>query len=158
VGVFRLLAPAAVLGALVNPFGWLFQATGNPDREFRFGILWSGLLLIAFAAGLPYGPAGVALGYSLASALLALPLCFYSVKGTAVRVRDLGESIRPSLASAGVAVVAGLIVKGLIPLDVPVGMRAIGGCTVIGAVYLVFAFGVLGQWDFYRGLLREVSR
>jgi PST family polysaccharide transporter len=158
VGVFRLLAPAAVLGALINPFGWLFQATGNPDREFRFGLLWSGVLLIAFAAGLPYGPAGVALGYSVASGLLTLPLCFYAVKGTAVRAWDLGESIRPSLASAGVAVVAGLIVKGLLPLDVPVGMRAIGGCTVIGAVYLLFAFGVLGQWGFYRGLLREVSR
>jgi PST family polysaccharide transporter len=156
IGLFRFLAPAAALGALLNPFGWLFQATGHPDREFRFGLLWSGLLLCAFAAGLPFGPSGVAIGYSLVSCLLAVPLCLYAVKGTAVSVRDVAGSIAPALISACVAGLAGLVFKVVVPVDLHVSIRAVGGCAVVVLAYALFLLVVLGKRHFYRDLVGEL--
>jgi PST family polysaccharide transporter len=155
VPLFRLLAPAAILGALLNPFGWLFQATGRPDRQFRFGILWSGLLMLSFVAGLPFGPAGVAIGYSTISCILVLPLCYYAVQGTSVRIHDLWEATRAPIVAALIAGSAGLMVKSIALAESPVALRAIVGCVVVVAIYSVCLFVVLGKWQHYRSMLRE---
>jgi PST family polysaccharide transporter len=155
VGLFRLLAPAAISGALLNPFGWIFLSTGRPDRQMRFGLLWSALIIVAFAVGLPYGPAGVALGYSIMSCALALPLCFYAVQGTEIRVRDLFNSVKWPFLAALAGGAAGWTLKTTWPLSLPVAVRAMGGCAFVLGVYAVVLFLVFRQWDHFRNLLRQ---
>ena len=156
VHLFRLLAPAAISGALLNPFGWIFMSMGRTDRQFRFAILWSCLVICAFAAGLPFGPEGVAAGYSLMSCLLGLPLCFYAVKGTTISVRDLFQAILPPLVGVLIAAICGLALKFGPLASAPAAMRGIAGCAAVLAVYSFVLLVVMRRWSFYRELLKQL--
>src|SRR5262249_19793392 len=138
VPVFKLLAPAALIGALLNPLGWMFISSGRADRQLKAGLVWCPLLLAAFALGLPYCPTGVAIGYSIISAILAIPLCLYALHGTTVRISDLGKAlVRPVIA----AILAGSLLwllKRALPTDLPVGVVAIGGCAAMVGLYAFF--------------------
>ena len=155
--LFRLLAPAALVGALaLNPLSWLFIATGRPDRQFRFFILWSGVLIVALVLGVRFGPTGVAAGYSIISACLALPLCMYALRGTSIRLEDLANTLKAPATAALVAALAGLSLAFTIPNSVPALMRALAGGGVILAIYSVVLLVVMKQWTFYHDLLTQV--
>jgi PST family polysaccharide transporter len=155
--LFRLLAPAALVGALaLNPLSWLFIATGRADRQFRFCILWSGLLVLAFALGVRFGPAGVAAGCSIISACLALPLCIYAFRGTSIRLVDLANTLKAPAIAALLAAFAGLSLVFAIPNTVPAFVRALAGAGVVLGTYSVVLLVVMRQWSFYRDLLTEL--
>ncbi len=156
VPLFRVLMPAAVSGALLNPFGWLFMATGRPDRQLRLGLVWSSLLIVAFFIGLGSGPAGVALAYSTMSCAMALPLAFYAVKGTAVRVLDLWGVVRWPIVAAMLAGALGYGLKLILPGTWPNALRAIGGCGLVCAAYAAILLGAFGHWRRYRDMLSQV--
>jgi O-antigen/teichoic acid export membrane protein len=157
ISLFRLLAPAALVGALaLNPLSWLFIATGRPDRQFRFGILWSGVLVAAFAFGVRFGPAGVAAVYSIISACLALPLCIYALRGTSIGLADLAGTLKAPAIAALVAALAGLSLALAIPDSVPALVRALIGGGVMLAIYAAVLLVVMRQWSFYRELLTQL--
>lgn len=157
ISLFRLLAPAALVGALaLNPLSWLFIATGRPDRQFRFGILWSGVLVAAFAFGVRFGPAGVAAGYSIISACLAVPLCIYAFRGTSIRLGDLASTLKAPTIAALVAALAGLSLALAIPHSVPALVRALTGGGIMLAIYLAILLVVMRQWSFYRELVTQL--
>jgi len=157
ISLFRLLAPAALVGALgLNPLSWLFIATGRPDRQFRFCILWSGVLVAAFALGVRFGPAGVAIGCSVASVCLALPLCIYAFKGTNIRLWDLANTLKAPAIAALFGALAGLALAFGIPNTVPAFVRALAGGGVVLITYSVVLLVVMKQWSFYRDLLTQL--
>jgi PST family polysaccharide transporter len=76
VPVLQVLAVGASFQALTFPWYWIFLGTGRTRGLLRYNVA-SRLLVIALCgAGLPHGPIGVALGYSLGQAL-AWPVCMY---------------------------------------------------------------------------------
>lgn len=154
--IFRYLAPAALIGALLNPFGWLFVATGRADRQLRAGLVWAPVVVLGFALGLSHGPEGVAIGYSITSALLAIPLCIYAVHGTGVRPMDVAKALRYPVIAGIAAGIFGWALKSSLPETLPVGVRAIAGCALVGAFYLLVFLVVLRQWTPYRDLLAYV--
>jgi PST family polysaccharide transporter len=156
VPLFRFLAPAAICGALLNPFGWLFVSTGRADRQARFGILWTIVIVAAFAVGLPYGPAGVAIGYSLASCSLALPLCVYAVRHTPITIGDLGKALRFPFAAVAIASLTGYVLRTLMPAGASLPVRAIGGPALTVGLYAIVLLIVFKRWPFYRDLLRQI--
>lgn len=156
VNLFRLLAPAAISGALLNPFGWLFVATGRADRQFRFAILWSGLIVLAFAAGLRFGPEGVAMGYSIMSCALGIPLARYATHGTAIRLRHLMMALIAPLVSTIVAAGAGVALKLAFGGHGTAMSRGIVGCAGVLLIYAFVLLVVMRRWAFYRELLREL--
>ena len=156
VGIFRLLAPAALMGAVLNPFGWLFISSGRADRQFYFGIFWTGLIILAFAAGLRFGPGGVAAGYSIASCILALPLCIYAIRGTAIRISDLSRAMQPPLAAVIPAALAAWALKAGLPAAVPSFGRLMAGCLAFSAIYAFVLLVVMKRLRFYRDLLLQL--
>lgn len=156
VDIFRYLAPAALIGALLNPFGWLFISTGRVDRQFRAALVWTPVVTAAFAIGLPYGPEGVAIAYSVISALLAIPLCFYAVHGTTIKPRDIVVAIRLPMLAGLAAAGAALVLDASWPHTLPAAVRAIGGCAFVVLVYALTLLTVLGQWRHYRALLHDL--
>jgi PST family polysaccharide transporter len=151
--IFQFLAPAALLGALQNPLGWLYISLGRADRQLRCAAVWCSLVVAAFVVGLKYGPEGVAIAYSGISIVLALPLCLYGLHGTPVRLRDLGQAmLRPVLA----VVIAGSamwLLKLTLPADRPAAIGAIGGCLGLVALYAFLLLVVFRQWSLYRDLV-----
>lgn len=58
--------------------GWLHLSLGRPDRWFRWGVFEAISTSLFFIAGLPFGIAGVAIGYSLSFFILVGPCLLYA--------------------------------------------------------------------------------
>jgi PST family polysaccharide transporter len=158
IDIFRFLTPAALIGALLNPFGWLWVATGRVDRQFKCGCVWSTLVVLGFWLGLGHGPKGVALGYSLMSCLLAVPLCMYAIHETPVRLRDIAGAIQWPLIAAVLASVLSLAFKFMLPPWIPVAVRAVSGCLLLVGTYAFILLVLMKQWGFYRDLVQQLMK
>jgi O-antigen/teichoic acid export membrane protein len=154
IGIFRLLAPAALIGALLNPFGWLFISTGRPDRQLKLACVWTSLIILAFVLGLNYGARGVAFGYSAMSCVLAFPVVWYAIQGTPLRLSDIVRAIwRPALAALAMAPLGWLLKTHLTGL--PIGLRAIFGCAFVLVGYALLLLIAFGRWRKYSELIRQ---
>ncbi len=156
--IFRLLSPTILIFAMINPFSWLLFAVGKVERSLKIALVIAPLVITGYVIGLPYGPKGVALGYSIAMALWVVPHIVWCVRGTAISVRDVFETLsRPLLSGiAGAAVSYGFILVGgglLSPLP-----RLILGSAVFCAVYIGMLLYVMGQKSFYVDLYRGLRR
>lgn len=75
--IFACLTIAAPFAPLSNASTWLFASQGR-GRDWLFASSLVSLITVAsFVAGLPFGPAGVAIVYSVTSFLIALPVLNY---------------------------------------------------------------------------------
>ena len=154
--IFRLLAPGALIGALVSPVGWLFQSSGRTGRQFVASLISAPLIILGFGLGLRYGPEGVAIGYSAMMAVLAVPLCAYAVRDTSVGIKDIAHALKYPVIAGAIAGLAGGFFAISIPDGIPVGMRAIGGCLIVACTYAFVLLIVLRQRALYLDLVRHV--
>jgi PST family polysaccharide transporter len=158
-GIFRLLAPTILIFALINPLAWLTFSLGMIGRNLKIVLVLAPLIITGYVLGLPYGPRGVAIGYSVLMTIWAVPHIAWCVHGTVISLRDIFVSAsRPFLSG----IVAGGIAWGvqfffgpsLLPLP-----RLILEVAVLLAAYLGMLFYVMGQkavyWDLLRGFRRS---
>jgi O-antigen/teichoic acid export membrane protein len=156
--IFRLLAPTALVFALVNPLSLLVMSTGRVGRALSMTTATTPLVILGIVLGLSHGPTGVALGYSSAMVLLVLPIVAWSKRGTGITWADLLKATRPPLLSGLVAGVVGLIVKvtlggALAPL--PYLLVAVG---LVMGVYGWVLLIAMGQKHLYVDLLSHAYR
>lgn len=116
-GIFRLLAPAAVIQPLYSSVGWVLLSLGQAGRMLRLSLVVTPVLVGAAILALPYGPRGVALATSSAMVLVIVPWSlFYSYSQTPVRARaTLGASMWP-LAASAVAFSVTMAVRFALPI------------------------------------------
>jgi O-antigen/teichoic acid export membrane protein len=69
--VFAIYAPLSTVST------WLFTSQGRGKDWLRASSIGSAVTVCSFLAGLPYGPAGVAIVFSVSSILVLLPIFFY---------------------------------------------------------------------------------
>lgn len=104
--VFALLAISMFAATPMNATGWIYVSLGQTARALRWSLFVTPFYAGAFLVGLPYGAAGVALSYSLAICLVAVPCIGYATKWAPV---GLGAILRLALPPA----VLGASVVGL---------------------------------------------
>ncbi len=97
VPVLRWLAIALVCQPLGSSMSWVYLSTGRTRRLFRWGVLSSPVVVAGFLAGLPYGPEGVALAYSISNFVLVLPMLRLAFRDTPLRVRDVAATLWDAL-------------------------------------------------------------
>jgi len=113
-------------------------------------------MILAYVAGLKYGPKGVAVAYSVVMLLWVLPAVAWSVYGTAISVRDILLTVSRPLASSivagglalGVRFVYGSMLSPLLRLTLESSVLLVA----FGAI-LLFA---TGQFSFYVNLFRAL--
>ncbi len=106
VPIFRLLAPAALVGAINIAPGWLCTSLGNPERQLHYGLVASPLCVAAFFVGIHWGLVGVATSFSVSFSMVFWGFCWYASRNTPVSFR----SIVAIFASTGIpAVFAGTV-------------------------------------------------
>lgn len=154
--LFRLLTVAAVLGAILNPSGWLMISSGNTRGYKWAGLASSVLIVTAFIIGLPYGARGVAIAYSVATALNFFPAWWFATRGTAVSYGRLLWSFVPVLVAGLIAAAAG---HGI--LQVPIdGLNKLWGFAVAafayGGTYMVVLLIGFRRWHVYREVWCEL--
>ena len=112
--IFRFLAFAAILQPVLFTAGWIHTSLGRTDRMFRWSLVSVPLFVLSFAAGLPWGATGVALGYAICVNALFFPTMAYAFHGSPVSVADLvGVVWRPLLLSAILYAVASSVAAWL---------------------------------------------
>jgi PST family polysaccharide transporter len=155
--IFRLLAPSIIILALLNPLIWLLLSLGMVGRSLRVGLVYSPIVIAGCIAGLHYGPAGVALGYSTVLTIWCIPHIAWCVRGTVVPLRDIlhaaGRPLLSGLTAAAVA--AGL--QSLYGNHFGALSRLVLGTVVLLGVYLVMLLYVMGQRTFYLDLIRGLT-
>jgi PST family polysaccharide transporter len=156
--IFRLLAPTILVFALINPFAWLLFSLGMVGRSLKTALVMSPIVVIAYVVGLPYGPTGLALAYSVAMVLWIVPHVLWCIHGTMIAPRDLLKAAGRILLSAGVASIVGLTVQvACRSLSWPV-LRLMLGASALAISYLWMLLIVMRQKDLYLDLLLSLTR
>lgn len=75
--IFASLTVAALFTPLAATCSWLFESQGRGKDALLMSVLSSGVTLVAYLAGLPFGAFGVALSWAISTILFQLPLFFY---------------------------------------------------------------------------------
>lgn len=158
--MFRLLTPTILVFGIINPTGWLIQSVGLHKRSLAIAFVIAPLTITAYLVGLPYGPNGVALAFSISMVLWVVPHVLWAVHNTVITAWDIFIlTWRPFLASIAAAAVALGIQFYLINVahvhSSIVKLLMAGGAMVI-IYFLLFLF-VMGQKAFYIDLLRALK-
>jgi O-antigen/teichoic acid export membrane protein len=153
--VFRYLAPTVAIYAVINPMGWLLFALGMVGRSLRVAAVLAPVVICGYMIGLPKGPEGVALGYSAALTLWAIPHIAWCVHGTVVSLRDILMTIRRPLIAALGATVLPLVFQWSLGHHLGPLSRLLGGGILFSVGYLVLLFEVMGQRSLYLDVLRS---
>ena len=157
VPILRLLAPTTLALAVITPMGWLMYSLGLVGRSLKLSFIFTPLIISGYVIGLPYGPQGVALGYSTMMMLCAIPLSAFCVRGTPVKLRDVLRTSVPPLASGVVAGGLAAVVQMVLGNSLSPFPRLILESGAFLAVYLVMLLYVAGQKALYMDLLRSLT-
>src|SRR5262249_34990881 len=109
--IFRLLAPTALVFALVNPLSWLVMSTGRVRRALSITAATTPVVIVGIVLGLKHGPEGGALGYSVAMALVVLPITAWAKHGTSVTWAGLWGATKNPILAGLLAGAVGLLMK-----------------------------------------------
>jgi len=155
--IFRLLAPTILIFALINPLAWLTFSLGMIGRNLKVVSVLAPLVIGGYVLGLPYGPKGVAIGYSAIMTLWVIPHIAWCVHGTVVSLRDiLLVASRPMVSGIAAAALAFGVQffcrQYLSPLP-----RIILGAIVLFGAYAGMLLYCMGQKAFYLNLLRGLT-
>ncbi|HEU5012553.1 MAG TPA: lipopolysaccharide biosynthesis protein [Roseiflexaceae bacterium] len=114
--MFTLLCISGMVEPFTYTAGWLFVSQGRGREQFHWGLFGTTLTIVGIVAGLPWGPIGVASGYSIAG-IIRTPLLFWYVgRNGLVTTRDMYRGIAPFVfTSAAILVALGLLQQVLPP-------------------------------------------
>lgn len=100
VPLFRLLAVSVYIVSMYRVTKWLYISAGQTQRQFRWALIHTPVMIAAVAIGAKWGAYGVAMGYMLGICLLTYPAVAYCLKFSPLGWKDfLGAVWRPLLAS-----------------------------------------------------------
>ena len=75
--IFAGFSIAALCIPLAGASTWLFQTQGRGKDWLFASLLGSCITVASFVAGLPFGPVGVAIAYSVAGLFIGVPILYY---------------------------------------------------------------------------------
>lgn len=156
--ILRLLAPTILAFALTDPIDWLLYSQGMLNRGIRVSAVFAPVVIAGYLIGLPFGPKGVALGYSTAIVLSIVPRVAWGVRGTGISLRDVGRAALSPVISGAITAVVGLGLQLLPEPALPPLLRLLIGSTVLLGLYAVVLLYLLRQKVFYFGLLRTIFK
>ena len=155
-GIFRLLAPTILVYAIVNPLGWLLNAIGFVGRGLRIALAFAPFVIVGYLIGLPYGPNGVALAYSVVMTLWVIPFVAWAVHGTMISfwdiVRALGHPLGSSIVAGSVAFGARSIFG---PMLSPVPRLILEG-SILLLTYTALLLFAAGQKSVYMDIIARL--
>ena len=112
--------------------------------------------MVSYVIGLPYGPNGVALAYSIAMTIWIVPHVFWCLHDTTISPLELFFAFWRPFAAGVLAAIVALAFEASVGEINPVILRLLVEAGIMGAAYgaiLIFAFG---QKQLYLDLLRSL--
>lgn len=123
--IFAALGVGSLLLPVNNGITWLFISQGRAREQLIWGAVGSGIVLVSFVVGLPWGPVGVATASAGFAWLIGAPLLFWAVtRSGPVRLIELLGAIAPiAFAALGAGTILALFPGEVWPPGV-VGLTA----------------------------------
>ena len=138
--IFSLFGPGIGVMLLYSTHGWVHLSIGRPERWLRWGLMEFACTTSLFLLTLRWGPAGVALAWTVSYFLLMFPGFWYAGKPIGLSIEPLlGVIWRFFVASLGAACVTILISRTVLPFSMTPG--SIGAFLRMVSVSLLF-FGL----------------
>ena len=133
--IFQLLAPAVLVLGIINPMAWLLFSLRRHVRSLKIALVIAVLIVTGCLAGLPYGPEGVAIGFSVVMVVWLPPHVVWCVHGTPVSTSDILRALgRPLLAATVATALAYLVVTYVGPTQSPT-LNLLMACSVMAVAY-----------------------
>jgi len=98
--LFRLLAVAVYVVSMYRVTKWLYVSAGQTQKQFRWGLIHTPIMIVAVTIGAKWGAYGVAVGYTVGTCLLTIPSVAFCLQNSPLRWRDFISAVwRPIVAS-----------------------------------------------------------
>lgn len=136
VPIFQVLCVNALIQPVASTWGMVMISMGLSYRFMRWGAISSGITVLSFFVGLPWGGFGMAISYTITTYLLVIPTILYCFRGTPVSLGTFLSSIRLPLFATLVMSIAMALVQGALLL-VPEGISIACSLLVGGVSYLL---------------------
>jgi O-antigen/teichoic acid export membrane protein len=152
--IFRYFAPTVFALSMINPIGWLLNATGRVGRSLKMALVITPLVIASYSLGLRFGPSGVAAAYSAMMTILIVPMIAWGSNGSGVTTMDMLRVAVPPFASG---IVAGLLAFGCqvrLGSGMPMPIRLAAEVSVFASAYGTMLLVVMKQGRVYLRLLR----
>jgi PST family polysaccharide transporter len=103
--IFAFFGPGIGVMLLYNTHGWIHLSIGRPERWFRWGLIEVLCTVGLFLIALPWGPAGIALAWTVSFFVLLIPSLWYAG-------RPIGLGVGPVLTIIWKFFVASIVAAG----------------------------------------------
>jgi len=125
-------------------------------RSLKTAFLICPVVILGIVAGLRTGPAGVAMGYSIAMALLFVPVVLWALHGTGITMRAYFDAVKHPIAAGLCGGLVGWIGQGVLRSRLaPIPLLA-AELTASSLVYALVLLFVMGQKNFYFDLVHQI--
>jgi PST family polysaccharide transporter len=164
--IFELFGPGIGIMLLYSTVGWIHLSIGKPGSWLRWTLIESAATALSFIVALPWGPAGIAVAWSVSYWVLSIPAFWYAGRPIGFGVSSLFSAVwKFAVASLVAGLGTAVIIRGMsfwgTPASSPVALAAI---TIISAVFVALYLGIviLLHWGFaplrqVAGLVRELA-
>ena len=156
--ILQFLAPTILVFAIINPLGWLLFALGMVKRSIKIALVLAPVVISGYAIGLRFGSNGVALGFSSAMILWAVPHIAWGVHGTPISFADVMKTMFKPVLSGGIAGAIAYIFQFFAGGWLPFPRLLVGVCVLLVAYgsMLLYAMQQKGfYWDLFHGLFKR---
>jgi PST family polysaccharide transporter len=140
VPIFQYLAISGMAQCLYGTIALIYISSGRGERLFRWGLVSSAAICLSFLAGLPFGPTGVALAYSITITAVTIPSVFYACRATPLKPGEVFWAALPPIAAS---VLAALCAHAARLLAGPDAAHGVG--LAVGAFFVTY-FAFILPW------------
>jgi PST family polysaccharide transporter len=151
--IFSLFGPGIGVMLLYSTHGWIHLSHGRPDRWFRWGLIESICTVGLFVVALPWGPAGIALAWTISYFILLWPAFWYAGTPIGLPVTSVLAAVwKFFAASAAAGCGAAALIHYLEPLVIgfPGALGAL--LRLVSVSVLFFALYLVAVVSLHRGL------
>jgi PST family polysaccharide transporter len=143
--IFELFGPGIGVMLLYSTVGWIHLSIGKPGRWLRWTLIESTATALLFVLALPWGPAGIAVAWSVSFWILLIPAFWYAGRPIGFGVSSLLAAVwRYVTASLLAGLGAATIARGTGVSASPAGTwGALPAIVIISVLFLTLYVGTV---------------
>lgn len=148
--IFVLFGPGIGIMLLYSTVGWIHLSIGQPGRWLRWTLVESAVTALLFVLALPWGPAGIAVAWSVSYWILTIPAFWFAGRPIGFGVSTLIGAVWKYAAAS---LIAGLgtaaIFRGTLFWGSPLGAGdSLGAVVIVSAAFvtLYLCLVILLHW------------
>jgi O-antigen/teichoic acid export membrane protein len=140
--LLSIIALRGIFNVVEASQGWLHLSIGRADRWRNWGIVSLIVQIVGVLAGLPFGPAGVAVAAVVASLVIALPSITYAGRPIGIGAALVVRAVGPQTIGAVSTAAAGWWVQSALFADYTAFVRIILSGCFCTCIYLAIVVGL----------------